>query len=33
MSSYTSSASGALILEITVIADNKPMDWCYRCYV
>ena len=30
--SYKSQASGALILEIIVIADNKPMDFCYRCY-
>ena len=30
---YQSLASGALILVITVIADNKPMELCYRCYI
>ena len=25
-------ASGALTLEIIVIADNKPMHLCSRCY-
>ena len=30
---YTFLASGALILLIIIIADNKPMDLCYRCYV
>ena len=29
---YSLLALGALILEIIVIADNKPMDFCYRCY-
>ena len=29
---YKSLASGALILEIIVIADNKPKDFCYRGY-
>ena len=29
---YKSLASGALILEIMIIADNKPMDFCYVCY-
>ena len=24
--------SCALISESIVIADNKPMDFCYRCY-
>ena len=32
MFSYNSLAFGALILGITVIADNKPMELCYRCY-
>ena len=32
MFSYKSLASGALIIEIIVIADNKPMEVCYRCY-
>ena len=26
-------ASGALVLVIIVIADNKPMKLCYRCYI
>ena len=29
---YKSLATGALTLEIIVIADNKLMDFCYRCY-
>ena len=29
---YKSLASGDFILEIIVIADNKPMYLCYRCY-
>ena len=33
MFSYLSLASGALVLVITVIADNKPMELCYRCYI
>ena len=33
MFSYKSLASGALILGIIGIADNKPMDLCYRCYI
>ena len=32
MFSYKSPASDALILGIIVIADNKPIDLCYRCY-
>ena len=32
MFSFKFLASGALILGIIVIADNKPMDLCYRCY-
>ena len=32
MFSYQSLASGALVLVITVIADNKSMELCYRCY-
>ena len=31
--SYKSLASGALILGIIDIANNKPMDLCYRCYI
>ena len=31
--SYKSLASGALVLVIIVIANNKPMELCYRCYV
>ena len=31
--SYLSLASGALVLVITVIADNKPMELCYLCYI
>ena len=30
--SYKSLASGALILEIVAIADNEPMDFCFKCY-
>ena len=33
MFSYLSLASGAIVLVITVIADNKPMELCYRCYI
>ena len=33
MFSYKSLASGALILESIVIATNKLMDLCYRCYI
>ena len=33
MYSYYSLASGALVLVITVIADNKPMKLYYRCYI
>ena len=33
MFSYCSLPSGALILGIIVIATNKPMDLCYRCYI
>ena len=33
MFSYYSLASGALVLVITVIADNKPMELCYTCYI
>ena len=32
MFSYKSLASGALILGITVIANNKPVELCYRCH-
>ena len=32
MFSYKSLASDALILEIVVIADNEPMDFCFKCY-
>ena len=32
MFSYKSLAPGALILGILVIANNKPMNLCYRCY-
>ena len=31
--SYYFLASGALVLVSTVIADNKPMELCYRCYI
>ena len=27
------SSLGALVLVIIVIADNKPMELCYRCYI
>ena len=33
MFSYQSLVSGALVLVIIVIADNKPMELCYRCYI
>ena len=33
MFSNYSLASGALVLVIIVIADNKPMELCYRCYI
>ena len=33
MFSYESQASDALVLVITVIADNKPMELYYRCYI
>ena len=33
MFSYSALASGALVLVITVIADNKPMELWYRCYI
>ena len=33
MFSYISLAFGALVLVIIVIADNKPMELCYRCYI
>ena len=33
MFSYESLASGALVLVIIVIADNKLMKLCYRCYI
>ena len=33
MSSYLSQASGALVLVITVIADNKPLELCYLCLI
>ena len=32
MFSFKFLASGDLILGIIVIADNKSMDKCYRCY-
>ena len=32
MFSNISLVSSALIFAIIVIADNKPMDLCYRCY-
>ena len=31
--SYLTLASGALFPVIIVIADNKPMELCYRCYI
>ena len=33
MFSYLTLSSGALFLVIIVIADNKPMELCYRCYI
>ena len=33
MFSYSSLASGTLVLAIIVIADNKPMELCNRCYI
>ena len=33
MFSYQSLASGALALVIIVIADKKPTELCYRCYI
>ena len=33
MFSYWSLASVALVLAIIVIADNKPMELCYICYI
>ena len=33
MFSYLTLASGALFLVIRVIADNKPMELSYRCYI
>ena len=30
---YQSLASDALVLVIIVIADNKPMELCYLCYI
>ena len=33
MFSYKSLASGAVILGIIVIATNKPVNLCYRCYI
>ena len=33
MFSYLSLASGALVLVIKVIADNKPMELCYLFYI
>ena len=33
MFSYKSLDSGTLVLVITVIADNKPMELCYLCYI
>ena len=33
MFSYSSLASGYLVLVITFIADNKPMELFYRCYI
>ena len=33
MFSYLSLASGDLVVVIIVIADNKPMVLCYRCYI
>ena len=33
MFSYLSLASGALVLVITVIADNKPLELSNLCYI
>ena len=33
MFSYQSLASGAIVLVITVIADKKPLELCYLCYI
>ena len=33
MFSYWPLASGALVLVITVIADNKPLELCYLCCI
>ena len=33
MFSYKSLTSGVLSLGIIVIATNKPMELCYRCYI
>ena len=33
MFSYKSLASGALVVVNTVIADNKPLELCYLCYI
>ena len=33
MFSYKSLAFRALVLVITVIADNKPTELCYLCYI
>ena len=33
MFSYLSLASGALVLVLTVIADNKPVELCKLCYI
>ena len=30
--SYKYVASGALTLELIVIADKKPIDFCFMCY-
>ena len=33
MFSYSSLASGALVIVIIAIADNKPMELSYLCYI
>ena len=33
MFSYSSLASGALVLVIIVIANKKPLELCHRCYM
>ena len=33
MLSFNTQASGALIFAIIVVAENKPMDLYYRCYI